>query len=139
MTAMTTMTSFGTLPCKDLLSVAQLGAVNLPQTGRSQRLVVEGKEQFAQPCAELLFDDAYDVVSGNGTDIVLQPFQLRDVRGRKQVGAGGEHLTELDVRRPKLDESLPERDGTVRGAAEVLSRLCLVGEPFETLLLGEIG
>ena len=92
----------------DLAPSAQASAMHLAKARRAQRLRVEEVEQLAQARTELRLDRLLDVLEGDRTHVILERLQLADVRRRKQIRTCGQHLSELDVRRPKLDEPLPK-------------------------------
>ncbi len=77
-------------------AAAQHGAVNLAQGGGGNRQAIELEERVRHAHAELLADGALDVLVGEGLDVVLQAGQRIEIRGRKQVGARREYLTQLD-------------------------------------------
>ena len=112
--------------------------MHLTEAGRADRVVVEFLEQLADPGAELLFDRRADVLEGNGTDIILELFELLDVRRRQQVGSRGQYLAKLDVRRPELDEPFTKCRGLLRGRSAIVAALGIRGDAFQALLLREI-
>ena len=79
----------------DLAAVAERGPVHLPERGRGERAVVEGREDLGEPDAELGADDLLDLLERERLDLVLEPGQRLDVRRREQVDAGGHQLAEL--------------------------------------------
>ena len=82
-----------------------------------------------------------DVGEGHRADVVLQVLELLDVRLGKEIGARRQHLAELHVRGPELDEPLAERDGALDGAVAVrrIGAAASSGESsIESLLPGEV-
>ncbi len=103
--------------------VSQRCFVHLTEAGAPQRLGVELTEQLADAGAELLLDGLLDHRKGERIDIVLKVLELPDVRFGEKVGAGGQHLSELDVRRTELDEALAECASTLDDAVTIPRRL----------------
>src|SRR5688572_17112272 len=93
--------------------------MNLSEAGRPERLGIELGEQLADPAVQLLLDRLLHVLEGDLADVILKLRELPDVRGRKQVRARRQHLSQLDVGRAELDEALPERDSAVLGTAVI--------------------
>src|SRR5690349_6840709 len=115
--------------------------MRLTEARGGERLVVEGREQFAEPAAKLLLDDLLDVGEQNGADIVLKLFELVDVGLGDEIRARRENLPELHVRGPELDEALAERDRAFDGAVAVgvVARGRLLGHELdEALSRGEV-
>ena len=93
------------------------------------------EKQFADPTAELPLDDLFlNLVDGNRIHVVLQSFQFRDVRRRKQIGTRRKDLPELDVRRSQLNESSAKRGRFLWRTAVVFARLGLVFDALKPLL-----
>ena len=61
--------------------------------------------------AELGGQQCLDTDRVNGRDVILEPGQLGDDIGRKQVGPGGQHLAELDEHAAGLVQRGPEVAG----------------------------
>ena len=123
----------------DRPSVAQFRGMHLTKAGGADGLGVERSKQLADPRVQLRLDDLFDGGDGNLVDVVLQLFQLLDVRRRQKIRPRGKDLAELDVGGSQLDESPPEREGSIRRPAVVLAGLRLVRQAVEALLLGKIG
>ena len=92
----------------DLGVVGQGRPVHLADRGRGDRSLVELDERLLDGEAELLADDALDVLDRDRRDVVLELAQLRDDVRRHDVGARREQLAELDERRAELVEHLAQ-------------------------------
>ena len=105
----------------DDVAVREHRAVDLADRGRGHRLAVELEEETLDRLAELLADDALDLLVGERAHVVLKPAQLGDDVRRQHVGPHREELAELDEGRAELVEEL----------AQVLPALrrCAVGDP----------
>ena len=113
----------------DRPAVSQLRRVHLAETRGAERLVGEVGEELTDSRAELALDDLLDLARGDWVDVVLELFQLLDVRRRQEIGPHGQHLPELDVRRSELDQSFPKRQCLLWRAAVGVGRLRLVPSP----------
>ncbi len=120
--------------------VAQLGGVHLPQARAPQRLGVEGGEQLPQPPTQLLLDQLLHLGQGDRLHVVLQPRELAHILGRQHVGARGEHLAELHVRRPELHQPLTERHRLpgARRALLLLGGVVVGHEPAQAALPDDV-
>ena len=94
------------------------GPVHLSEAGCRHGLAVEALEQIREPAAELLLDHAHDRVRGSGRHLVAERACGRQIGLRKDVGARGEHLPQLDEGRSEGSDG-PDQPG---GAALVVSR-----------------
>ena len=77
-------------------------------------MLVELDEGLLDGEAELLADNPLDLLDRDWRDVVLELAQLRDDVRRHDVGARGEHLAELDERRPELVEHLAQPPAAIR-------------------------
>ncbi|MEO8716452.1 MAG: hypothetical protein ABI369_15720 [Acetobacteraceae bacterium] len=85
--------------------------------------VIEGGERLGDRANQLGKERRLDLIAWHERHHVLQFGQLAEVRGRQQVGAGGEDLAELDEGRPQF----LERDADVLGTG-VRRRVARVAE-----------
>ena len=90
------------------LAVKQLGAVHLRHRGAGHRRVVETGIDFRQRPPQRSFDLAARHFGGKRRDFVLQLGQFLRIGRRQQVGAGGEHLPQLDENRPQTLQRQPQ-------------------------------
>src|SRR4051794_55910 len=92
----------------DALPGRQRRTVHLAdRRGRDGR-AVELEEEPVDGVAELLFENALDVLERHRPHVVLQTAQLDDDVRRHDVGARRQQLAELDERRPELVEHLAQ-------------------------------
>jgi hypothetical protein len=100
----------------DVLAVRQRRAVNLPDRGSRDRLLVELRERPRDREPEILLDHPLDVRERHGRDVVLELTELVDDVERHQVRPRGEKLAELDERRAELIEHLSQPPAAIGGA-----------------------
>ena len=86
----------------DFLAAFQARAVHLGDRGRGDRVGVDLLEELRDRGAQLLLEDGLRFGKGEGGDAVLELGELVDELERDQVGAGRQHLPQLDVGRPEL-------------------------------------
>jgi hypothetical protein len=72
----------------DAAAVRQDGSVHLPYRRRRDRHLLELEKELVDRKAELLPDDALDVLERKRADRVLQRLQLEHDVGRNDVGPG---------------------------------------------------
>ena len=82
--------------------------MHLADRGGGDRLAVELQEEPLDRLAQLLPDDALDLLVREGAHVVLEPAQLGDDVRRQDVGPHREQLAELDEGRAELVEELAE-------------------------------
>ena len=82
--------------------------MDLADRGSGERLAVELDEEALDRLAELLVDDALDLLVRERAHVVLEPAQLGDDVRRQHVGPHREELAELDEGRAELVEELAE-------------------------------
>ena len=131
----------------DLAAAAQDGAMHLAERGGGNRQAIELEEGVRHADAQLLANGPLDVFVRERLDVVLQPRERVQVRRRKQVGARGEDLSELDERRAERFEVLDERRGggwigragllAVQRVRDEVSAPVLGDEPREILVSPE--
>src|SRR6185436_3112004 len=95
----------------DFAPAAEHGAMHLPERRGGNRQPIELDERVRNADTELLADRPLDVFVGKWLDVVLQAGERLEVRGRKEVRARREELTELDERRAERLEVARERLG----------------------------
>jgi hypothetical protein len=86
----------------DLPPVAQGGPMDLAERGGRDRLLLEGRKGLGDLDPELRGDDGMRLFIGEGLDLVLEPREGLQERGRQQVGPRGEELAQLHVRGAEL-------------------------------------
>lgn len=102
------------------LSAVQHGAMHLRYGSRAERSLLEGKKAIANRAFQLLFHHGADLGEGDRRHLIQQFGQLARKRGRKQVSAPGEKLSELDEGRPQLLERFSEPLGLRKPGGRIL-------------------
>jgi hypothetical protein len=92
----------------DRVAVREHGAVHLADRRGGDRLAVELEEEALDREAEVVLDDALDLLVREGAYVVLQAAELGDDVRRQDVRAHREQLAELDEGRAELVEELAE-------------------------------
>ena len=92
-------------------AAAQHGAVHLAERRGGDRFRLEGLERLGQADAQLLLHDPLDVGVRKRSDVVLQARERLEVRGRQQVRARRQELSELDEGRTELLEIVRKGPG----------------------------
>jgi hypothetical protein len=95
----------------DLSSSPEHAAVHLAQRRGGNRFRLEGLERLGETDAKLLLHDPLDVGIRKRSDIVLQSRECLEVRGRQQIRACREELSQLDEGRSELFEVVREGPG----------------------------
>lgn len=108
-----------------LLAVQQRGPVHGRDARNCQRLRVHRRKHSLQRAAQLLLDDAPDLIEGGRRQRVLAAGQLTQERGRHDVGTTRQVLAQLDPKRFQVREFLDKQ-----------LAVALVGGVPELVLLG---
>ena len=135
---------------RDDVAVREHCAVDLADRGRGQRLAVELEEEALDRLAELLADDALDLLVRERAHVVLEPAQLGDDVRRQHVGPHREELAELDEGRAELVEELAQVLAALRrralddpravpAAREKVGQLVALEEVAEAVPDGDLG
>mmetsp|Transcript_69748 Transcript_69748/g.114230 ORF Transcript_69748/g.114230 Transcript_69748/m.114230 type:complete len:244 (+) Transcript_69748:688-1419(+) len=80
-----------------LYAILGLGAMDLSQRRRGQRLVIELSEEFAGRFSQLRLNDLLGTFSTECGNFILQSLQLIDVLLRHQIFSAGQNLTQLHI------------------------------------------
>ena len=134
----------------DDVAVREHRAVDLADRGRGDRLAVEFEEEALDRLAELLADDALDLLVRERAHVVLKPAQLGDDVRRQHVGPHREELAELDEGRTELVEELAQVLAALRrraldepravpAAREEVGQLVALEEVAEAVPDGDLG
>ena len=110
---------------------------------------VELEEETLDRLAELLLDDAFDVLVREWAHVVLEASELRDDVRRQDVWPHREQLAELDEGRAQLVEELAEALAALRGCSledlpvsaprEEVGQLVALEEVAEAVPDGDLG
>jgi hypothetical protein len=93
---------------RDFPTIVQAGEMNLRERGGGGGGFLKGSEQVGKLAAQLIDEDGFEFVEGQGLHFILQLAQLQHQRMGEQVRPHAEQLAGLDEGGPQLFRGKPD-------------------------------